>query len=56
MILFTILVIMLVILLTASVLVMSITGAVGVILFGDIIVCIWIIIWFIKKLRKKKHK
>lgn len=54
MILFLILLITLAILTVITVLAISITGAVGVILFGDVIVCILVIIWILKKLLKRK--
>ncbi len=54
MVLFMILAIMLVVLTVFTVAVISVTGAVGVVLFGDIIVCIWLILWFIKRIIRKK--
>lgn len=43
------------VLIVITVIVVSIGGALGIILFGDVIVCIAILIWIIKKLifRKK---
>ena len=54
MILFLILALMLVILTVFTVVIVSVTGAVGVVLFGDIIVCIMMIIWIIKRILRKK--
>lgn len=54
MILLLILVLMLALLVGVSVAVISVTGAIGVILFGDVIVCIVLIVWFIKKILKRK--
>ena len=56
MILLTILLLIIAFLTVASIVVISATGAVGIILFGDVIVCIWLLIWIIKKLNKKKKK
>lgn len=50
MILFAILALILVILVVTVVLVTSAVGAGAIILFGDVIVCIFIIMWIIKKL------
>lgn len=54
MILLLILLCTLLILTAITVVVISVTGAVGVVLFGDVIVCIWIIIWFMKRIIRKK--
>ena len=54
MILFTILLLIIAMLTVITVLVVSVTGAVGIVLFGDVIVCIFLIVWFMKKLTKKK--
>ena len=54
MILFLILALMLVILTVFTVVIVSVTGAVGIVLFGDIIVCIMMIIWIIKRILRKK--
>lgn len=54
MILFTLLLLITIILVVVTVFVVSIGGAVGIILFGDVIVCIVLLIWLIKKLAKKK--
>ena len=56
MILFLILLLTLVILTVITVAVISVTGAIGVVLFGDVIVCIWLILWFIKKIIKKQRE
>lgn len=53
MITFTVLSLMLIFVLTFSVLVISLTGAVGLVLFSDIIVCIAIFYFIIKKMRDK---
>lgn len=50
MVLFTILALMLLILVVTVVLATSAIGAGAIILFGDVIVCIFIIGWIIKKL------
>lgn len=54
MITFTILSLMLLCLVVFSVLVISITGAAGIVIFADLIVCIAIIYLIIKKLILKK--
>ena len=54
MILFTILLLMLLILVTITVIAISMGGAAFVILFGDVIVCILVIVWIIKCLAKKR--
>lgn len=56
MILFLILLLTLVILTVITVAVISVTGAVGVVLFGDVIVCIWLIVWFMKRIIWKRKK
>jgi len=57
MILFTILVIMLLLLIMLVILSVSIGGVIGLVLFGDVIVCIGLIIKIlIKKIRKMKSK
>lgn len=45
-----ILIIMILILATLVVLALSIGGAIGIVLFGDTIVCVWLIIKLIKKI------
>ena len=54
MILFMILLLMLTILTVITVLAIALGGSVFIIIFGDVIVCIFIIAWIIKKLAKKK--
>lgn len=54
MILFAILVLMLMLLVTFIVLVVGAGGAVFTIIFGDVIVCIFLIAWLIKLIFKKK--
>lgn len=56
MILFAILLLMLLILIVVTVLAISIGGSVAVVLFGDVIVCIFIIAWIMKRLIKKKNR
>lgn len=56
MILTTILLLTLVMLVVFTVLIVSATGAVGIILFGDVIVCILVMAWVIKHLFKRKKK
>ena len=53
MVLFTILAIMLILLVLVVILAVSIGGSIAIILFGDVIACIFIIVWIIKKLMKK---
>ena len=47
---------MLFILIVVTVLAISIGGSIAVILFGDVIVCIFIIVWIIKRLIERKKK
>ena len=54
MILFAILLITLVILTVITVLAISAIGAGGIVLFGDVIVCMVLIIWLMKRLVKRK--
>lgn len=54
MILFMILALILILLVAFIVLVVGTGGAVMAIVFGDVIVCIFIVIWLIKKLFIKK--
>lgn len=56
MILFMILCTMLVLLTMLSILVIGATGAVGIVLFGDVIVCIILIVWIIKKMINRKRR
>ena len=50
------LLLMLFILIVVTVLAISIGGSIAVILFGDVIVCIFIIVWIIKRLIERKKK
>lgn len=54
MILFTILLLIVTILVTITILAISVGGAVFVLLFSDVIVCIFIIVWLIKRHNNKK--
>ena len=56
MILFMIMVLMIALLTVFTVVVIGATGAVGIVLFGDVIVCIAIIIAIIRHLFKKRKK
>lgn len=56
MILFTILALILLILVVVTVVITSVVGAGAIVIFGDVIVCILIIGWLIKKLFFKKRK
>ena len=57
MILFTILAIMLLLLILLVILSVSIGGVIGLVLFSDVIICIWLIgKILIKKIRKMKSK
>ena len=54
MVLLIILLLIAVILTIVAVAVLSIGGAIGLILFSDIIVCVAVIVWIIKKCIRKK--
>lgn len=54
MILLTILLLTLILLITLTVIVVSVTGTVGVIIFGDVIVCIVFIVLLIRYLIKRR--
>lgn len=56
MILFMILAIMLVVMTVFAVLIIGIGGGIFMIIFADIIVCILLIAWIIRKLAKRKKK
>lgn len=56
MVLFTILALVLILLVTLTVVSISVIGATGIVLFGDVIVCIFIIGWIIKLLVNRKRK
>ena len=47
---------MLFILIAVTVLAISVGGSIAVILFGDVIVCIFIIVWIINKIVKRRKK
>lgn len=52
MVLFITLLLITAILVVLTVAIVSVTGAVGIVLFSDVIVCVFILIWLIKKRRK----
>lgn len=54
MVLFTLLLLIALILIVTTLIVLSVGGAVGIILFGDVIVCIVFIALVLKKLLKKR--
>ena len=54
MILFTIITLTIILLVIFTIVAVAATGAVGIILFSDIIVCIIFLVWIIKKICKKK--
>ena len=56
MLLFIILALILLLLLAMIVITVSTVGAAGIVVFGDVIVCIFIIVWVIKLLIKRKRK
>ncbi|MCM1525234.1 MAG: hypothetical protein NC120_12345 [Ruminococcus sp.] len=56
MITFSILVLTLAILIVTTVIAVSVGGAAFIIVFGDVIVCIAILIWLIKKIIEKRKK
>ena len=56
MILFMTLLIMALLLAVFTVFTIAIGGSVFIVVFGDVIVCIFLIVWIIKKLFKKKPK
>lgn len=56
MILSTILLLTLLMLVVFTILIVSATGAVGIVLFSDVIVCILIMVWIMKHLFKRKKK
>ena len=55
MLLFLILLFILAILLTITVVAISIGGAAFIIIFGDVIVCMFIIVWIMKLIRKRRR-
>ena len=57
MVLFVLLLLITLILSVTTLAVLSVGGAIGIILFGDVIVCVLILIWIMKKiLTKKKNR
>lgn len=56
MILFTILLLVLILLIAFIILAFSAIGAGVIIVFGDVIICIVLLVWIIKKIITKKHK
>ena len=56
MILFTLLAMILIILIAFILVVVSIGGASFIVIFGDVIVCIAIIMWMIKKIVNRKKR
>lgn len=54
MVLFVLLLLITLILSVVTLAVLSVGGAVGIILFGDVIVCVLILIWIMKKILTKK--
>ena len=56
MILFMTLLIMALLLAVFTVFAIAVGGSVFIVVFGDVIVCIFLIVWVIKKLFKKKPK
>lgn len=56
MVLFTILALILLILVVVTVIITSVLGAGAIVIFGDVIVCVFILGWLIKKLFFKKSK
>lgn len=54
MVLFTLLLLILLITVVITLLAISIGGSVAIILFGDVFVCIFIIVWLMKRIIKKK--
>jgi hypothetical protein len=53
-ILFVIMLIIIAILMVVSVAVLSVCGAGAIILFGDVIVCIWLLVKLVKWYRRRK--
>lgn len=56
MVLFTILLIILLILVLVVAVAITVGGAAAIIVFGDVIVCIFIIGWIVKRLWKRRKK
>ena len=55
MILLTILAIIIALLVILAIAILSIGGAFGFVIFGDLIVCIALIVWIMRKIWKRKH-
>ena len=55
MILFTILALIAILLTVVTILAISIGGSVAIILFGDVIVCVFIIVWLIKFISRRRR-
>jgi hypothetical protein len=55
MILFSVLAIILAILVVLSIAALALGGVVGFILFGDLIVCVALIVWLMRKLYNRNH-
>jgi len=56
MLLFLILALMLIVLTVTVVLAVALGGSAFIIVFGDVIVCIFIIVWIIRRMFKRKRK
>ncbi len=56
MILFTVLLIILAIIAVLAFLALSIGGAAFIVLFGDLIVCIFLIVWIMKRFFRKRRR
>lgn len=54
MILFTILAIMLVVLVATAIFILGVGGGAFIIVFADLIVCVLVIVWIIKRLIKRR--
>lgn len=54
MILFTILLLVLMLLIAITVVLVSIFGAGFIVIFGDVIICIVLIVWILKKMIKRR--
>lgn len=54
MILLTLLLLITIILMVVTVAVLSVVGAAGIVIFGDVIVCILGLVWIIKKFASRK--
>ena len=56
MLLFLILALMLIVLTVTVVIAVALGGSAFIIVFGDVIVCIFIIVWIIRRMFKRKRK